>query len=377
MSIDIRIADTAELRADLFPFRHRIWAEELNARFAECDTGLMSDALDAVAINYIACDETGIVGALRVTALARFADVAATMRRYGVVGLAEELTPVALAHAGRFAIERSRRGGDILQKLLVHATHDLVEGGVRAVIFDCSPYLLRSYEALGGVRSGEPFNDPVMGFKLPMVMPLADPAFLASIGSPLATPCALGVADERVIAWRRDMQTADADAAVQDPRAEERDRIARLALQVSRHALFAGLSPQDIQRVLARAALFEAAPGDQVIRPGLREDSLFLVLSGAMDVVSADEPDFTLTSIDEGEFFGEMAYLTDAPRRNCVVARERCEILLLSSDVLRKLRVSEPGIHGALMQNVARTLVERLGAMSQAWRQTRSSYVAA
>jgi CRP-like cAMP-binding protein len=129
--------------------------------------------------------------------------------------------------------------------------------------------------------------------------------------------------------------------------------------------LLSGLDPQQRQKLLARSTIFHAEQAQEVIKSGLREDAVFMVLAGTLDVFDQTRPSLLLQTLQPGAFFGEMAWLTGASRHNRVIAREPSELLLISADVLRSLLKHAPDIAAIIMYNMARTLALRLQANSQ------------
>ena len=99
--------------------------------------------------------------------------------------------------------------------------------------------------------------------------------------------------------------------------------------------MFAGLSTAEL-RALAR--LFRPrllVPDEVVIRKGERGNAMFLISSGAVEVVLPHER----VRLGSGDFFGEMALLSRRRRQADVVALGYCRVLVLSAaDFHRFLR---------------------------------------
>lgn len=100
------------------------------------------------------------------------------------------------------------------------------------------------------------------------------------------------------------------------------------------------------------------ARGATIIDAGGRTESLHIIVSGRAQVVmsNAKGDQVILAILRAGEHFGEMGLIDDLPRTVSVVAREACEVLVLSKQ----------DFQGCLHQNfelamaVARALVRRL-----------------
>jgi len=92
--------------------------------------------------------------------------------------------------------------------------------------------------------------------------------------------------------------------------------------------LFAGLSPSEVAGIASQATIVEHPAGSYVFRRGERGDELYVVLVGQVAIeLSADE---LLALAGPGDWFGEMALLTLAPRS--ADARVRLDTRLLGID---------------------------------------------
>jgi CRP/FNR family cyclic AMP-dependent transcriptional regulator len=122
--------------------------------------------------------------------------------------------------------------------------------------------------------------------------------------------------------------------------------------------LFASFTEEQCA-LLAPSVQRRAYPrGAAVIEAGGRTQSLYIIVSGKLQVVMSDTRgnQVILAVLKPGEYFGEMGLLDDLPRSATVVAREPCEVLALA----------KADFEACLNQNielamtVARGLVKRL-----------------
>ena len=93
-------------------------------------------------------------------------------------------------------------------------------------------------------------------------------------------------------------------------------------LFLRRVPLFAGLVPEDLQRIATTAVERLYGPDEIVVREGELGDELVVIVEGAVRVVHL-EPDGTeqrLRRYDAGDHFGELAVLREAPRAATVIA---------------------------------------------------------
>jgi monovalent cation:H+ antiporter, CPA1 family len=96
--------------------------------------------------------------------------------------------------------------------------------------------------------------------------------------------------------------------------------------------MFAGLSPAAVKALARRFRPRLLLPGEAVIRTGERGTEMFLISSGAVEVVLPDRR----VRLGNGEFFGEMALLGERRRQADVVALGYCRVLVLSAAELQR-----------------------------------------
>ncbi len=103
----------------------------------------------------------------------------------------------------------------------------------------------------------------------------------------------------------------------------------------SKVPLFEGIPPED--RVsLARAAMLRTyRRGETIVEQGEPGDAFYVIVKGrvAVAIVAPDGREVVLNSLGEGDHFGEMALLDDAPRSASVIAQEKSELAILSRNV--------------------------------------------
>lgn len=100
-----------------------------------------------------------------------------------------------------------------------------------------------------------------------------------------------------------------------------------------------------------------------VIREGQRQNTLFYVINGSVEVFIEDKEgnEFTLAYLDKGEFFGEMGLLRGQARSAQVRTRTACELAEMSYTRFREIETEAPG----LVFELARQLATRIGRTSR------------
>ena len=109
--------------------------------------------------------------------------------------------------------------------------------------------------------------------------------------------------------------------------------------------IFAPLSSEETG-MLARAAVRHVfAPGETVIRAGEPGSSMFVVHNGRVRVqISENGRPRTVATLNEGDFFGEMALFTGEPRTANVVALEETEVLEIGHAAMKTVFETNPDL---------------------------------
>ncbi|MEH6822412.1 MAG: cation:proton antiporter [Motiliproteus sp.] len=124
-------------------------------------------------------------------------------------------------------------------------------------------------------------------------------------------------------------------------------------LLIAKVPLFADLANDQIAAISRLLTPLLVAPGDRVVHQGDPGNSLYFVATGAVDVMVEPAP----RSLYPGDFFGEIALLTQQPRSADVIATRYSQLLMLKADDFQQLLASHPGLRDQINQ-VAR---QRLG----------------
>ena len=117
--------------------------------------------------------------------------------------------------------------------------------------------------------------------------------------------------------------------------------------------LFAGLSDHGLKRVAELSSEFEASAGWVLVEVGQPGSGMFVLEEGTVQVHTPDGREWEL---GPGDFFGELALLTDHPRNARIRAKTPVRCLAISRADFSKLLKEEPEIAVAMLP----TLAERI-----------------
>jgi len=109
--------------------------------------------------------------------------------------------------------------------------------------------------------------------------------------------------------------------------------------------IFAPLSVEETGMLAQAAVRHIFAPGETVIRAGDPGSSMFVVHSGRVRVqVNENGRSRAVATLNDGDFFGEMALFTGEPRTANVVAIEETEVLEIGHSAMKRVFDTNPDL---------------------------------
>ncbi len=128
---------------------------------------------------------------------------------------------------------------------------------------------------------------------------------------------------------------------------------------LAKHPLFSALDEQEIDYLIEVSDEKEYEKDDVIIREGEQGKSVYLIGSGAVNVVLPwrGERALHLTTLGKGEFFGEVALFERPSRRSAtVIAAERCVLLEIGGGEFLSVVKKHPEIVMAVIEKVTSRL---------------------
>lgn len=125
---------------------------------------------------------------------------------------------------------------------------------------------------------------------------------------------------------------------------------------LSRVSLFSLLKRKDLKRLAGLTKRHDFAAGDVIIREGERDDRLFVLVGGRVDVIKNldRKGQRLLQTLSAHTYFGEMALIDDLIRSASVVAKENVSVLSLNQWDLRREIEKYPAMASELLQMLSR-----------------------
>ena len=117
--------------------------------------------------------------------------------------------------------------------------------------------------------------------------------------------------------------------------------------------LFSRCSKSELRRIAQIADEVDLRRGRTLTKEGTRGREFFIILDGTAEVRSNTR---LLPSLKAGDFLGEIALVTDAPRTATVTATSPVRVLVITERAFRELLRNHPGIQGKILETVASRL---------------------
>ena len=120
--------------------------------------------------------------------------------------------------------------------------------------------------------------------------------------------------------------------------------------KLRRIPLFADLHDRTLERIAGLSTEFEEPAGWVLVEVGQPGSGMFVLEEGTVEVQT---PDGRSWELGAGEFFGELALLTDDPRKARVRAKTPVRCLAISRSDFQELLKEEPEIALAMLPRLA------------------------
>jgi CRP-like cAMP-binding protein/thioredoxin reductase/ferredoxin-like protein FixX len=136
------------------------------------------------------------------------------------------------------------------------------------------------------------------------------------------------------------------------------------------------LSSEDLERLVQGAVVKSFGKGDALFREGDAEDGLYVIRSGSVTIERRiGGRDIVLTYVAAGNYVGEMALMTDAPRMATVRAAVATEAIVLDASRFRELIASHPALREQVETQFLARLRTNVTAESRSESGTITSYL--
>jgi CRP-like cAMP-binding protein len=109
--------------------------------------------------------------------------------------------------------------------------------------------------------------------------------------------------------------------------------------------LFAQLPRRELEQIATIADEIDLSEGKEMTRQGAPGREFFVILEGTADVRRDGQ---TVNTLRSGDFFGEIALISEEPRTATVVATSPVRALVVTARSFRRLMDDSPEIRGSV-----------------------------
>jgi CRP/FNR family cyclic AMP-dependent transcriptional regulator len=122
---------------------------------------------------------------------------------------------------------------------------------------------------------------------------------------------------------------------------------------IKRAPLFAACSKRELEQIARIADEIDLREGKEMTRQGSRGREFFVLLEGEADVTRDGK---TINRLGPGDFFGEIALISDSPRTATVTATTPVRTLVVTATSFKHLLDDQPEIQRKILVQLAERL---------------------
>lgn len=356
----VKLAESADELNAVYRFRYAVYTQEMQFHFpwADKEKELLSDPIDNESLNYyVKNKQDEIVGVIR---LVIFNDTSApdgVQKKYHTHHFSEEFEGSNRIMISRFLVRSDYRlHSKAAWKLIQECYHQCERNLAPLVFIDCSPHLVKFYEALGFRRYAPNFTDDVLGYKIPMTILLQDVDYLRKVSSPLYILARKRRDARNLETWYKEVFPQFSDSMFAGQFGAE-----KLMANLTAHASTLPATFHKVAQKLKTTCLIDCSKDDFVIRQGEMGNEMYLILSGAFEVQFNAQEDKTqsLGILGPGDVFGELGFLVRSPRTTSIRALEDAQLLMVAADKVEQIVDMHPREAAELFLDLTKLMAKR------------------
>jgi hypothetical protein len=314
MSLEIREVSGAEREA-VYRLRYEIYIEQCGYRFPadHANRQVYQPELDDQATILGAFVDGRLVGTSRVVwgGNQEFTDDLRVP--FGLDAYLRVVDPDRIQIAMVVAILQAHAGA-VATPLFLENARIGVARGVLVSLLVCQPHHVRLYERLGALSSGHPLTYP-MGVMFPFAF-LLDASHYRDLRSPFRAIVGQGaVAPDTVAALRALFPVPPPVLTMTNAPDLFRQRVSEGLSRIAEAGLRDVATVQELQPVLDDSILFDLPAGMLLTGKDMRQQTVYLVLDGTLEIVDDGE---IIGTCEAGGYVGEVAFLLDRRRMSDV-----------------------------------------------------------
>lgn len=113
---------------------------------------------------------------------------------------------------------------------------------------------------------------------------------------------------------------------------------AHIQMVLQKIPFFRDFLPDERERLASEQDSFVIArPKETIVVKGSNEKAFYILLSGVVEVLDSKNEKALLT-LEPGEFFGEISFLTETPRTSSVRAQDVCILMRIDQSLMSRIK---------------------------------------
>jgi predicted GNAT family N-acyltransferase len=264
----------------------------------------------------------------------------------------------------RLMVEEAHRGSPIALQLYRAAWFFVVEHGIELVLLDCEPHHLNSYLKLGFRPFTDTYSYPGIGLVIPMMFLPGDHEHLRQVNSPFS----LLIKDEDLAKYQHTEQLREiitqSSNVITKSNADKNNYLHEIyadshLLSNDKPKIFDNISAEEIEKIVEKSHIIKCVQGDHVIEANNSAKTMFVLLSGIVEVRRSGGE--LQAIISPGEVIGEIAFFLRVPRSASIIAAtDDVRILSLDEALMSRLLKFDCTIANKILNNLCRSLCYRV-----------------
>jgi len=365
MEDGIRFAKTPEELHTSYQLRYKVYVEGMGRLKDKGDHKQkeLRDSYDETAQAVIAIKKGEAIGTLRLFWGGDASFAQPLIEAYHLAPFTDILKENQICIVERLMVDELHRGSTTTLRMYKEVMHFVLDHHVEAVFLDCEPHHLNSYLKLGFRPFTETYTYPGIGLVVPMVLITGDFEHLKKIGSPFAmltreedlnhcihTKALLAKIDHtsNLVSQATSSHSEFLNKIYEDTK----------LLSNTKPKIFDALEEDEIQRVIEKSHIIECALGDHIIEKSNSAKTIFVLLSGIVEVKRGKE---LQAIIAPGETIGEIAYFLKVPRSASIIAAtNNVRVLSLDEASMSRLLKFDSTLANKVLINICKSLCFRV-----------------
>ena len=138
--------------------------------------------------------------------------------------------------------------------------------------------------------------------------------------------------------------------------------VEQIFLMIGHSRFFSDFTRDNIQKMAVFMQVYQAEPGEMIIREGDVDDYMLFIIEGRVNIVKTDSHGERrpMTIVGPGSILGEMSMIDGEPRFASCIALESTTFCVLSRDSMVRIIMEEAALGAKILIKLVTLLSERL-----------------